>query len=68
MFLRFAWVFLLPSSVNGKCIVLANAEIVIYHSSSKTHRKVTDIETGVEHFLKIKECLKEFMEGMTVTR
>ena len=57
--------FLLSSGTTGKRIALPNAEIMIHQPSAGTQGKVTDMESDVEHFLKIKQRLNRIMADNT---
>ena len=45
--------FLLSSGAKGKRLALPNAEVMIHQPSAGTQGKVTDMESDVEHFLRI---------------
>ena len=45
--------FLLSSGAKGKRIALPNADIMIHQPSAGTQGKVTDMESDVEHFLRV---------------
>ena len=51
--------FLLSSGAKGKRIALPNADIMIHQPSAGTQGKVTDMESDVEHFLRIKQRLNK---------
>ena len=53
--------FLLSSGAKGKRIALPNAEIMIHQPSAGTQGKVTDMESDVEHFLRIKQRLNKIL-------
>ena len=57
--------FLLSSGTKGKRIALPNAEIMIHQPSAGTQGKVTDMESDVEHFLKIKQRLNKILAENT---
>ena len=57
--------FLLSSGAKGKRIALPNAEIMIHQPSAGTQGKVTDMESDVEHFLRIKKNLNEILANNT---
>ena len=57
--------FLLSSGTKGKRIALPNAEIMIHQPSAGTQGKVTDMESDVEHFLRIKKNLNEILASNT---
>ena len=57
--------FLLSSGAKGKRIALPNAEIMIHQPSAGTQGKVTDMESDVEHFLRIKKNLNEILASNT---
>ena len=57
--------FLLSSGAKGKRIALPNAEIMIHQPSAGTQGKVTDMESDVEHFLKIKQRLNKILAENT---
>ena len=57
--------FLLSSGTKGKRIVLPNAEIMIHQPSAGTQGKVTDMESDVEHFLRIKQRLNKILAENT---
>ena len=57
--------FLLSSGAKGKRIALPNAEIMIHQPSAGTQGKVTDIESDVEHFLRIKQRLNKILAENT---
>ena len=57
--------FLLSSGAKGKRIALPNAEIMIHQPSAGTQGKVTDMESDVEHFLRIKRRLNKILAENT---
>ena len=57
--------FLLSSGAKGKRIALPNAEIMIHQPSAGTQGKVTDMESDVEHFLRIKQRLNKILAENT---
>ena len=57
--------FLLSAGTKGKRIALPNAEIMIHQPSAGTQGKVTDMESDVEHFLKIKQRLNKILAENT---
>ena len=57
--------FLLSSGTKGKRIALPNAEIMIHQPSAGTQGKVTDMESDVEHFLRIKQRLNKILAENT---
>ena len=57
--------FLLSSGTKGKRLALPNAEIMIHQPSAGTQGKVTDMESDVEHFLKIKQRLNKILAENT---
>ena len=57
--------FLLSSGARGKRIALPNAEIMIHQPSAGTQGKVTDMESDVEHFLRIKQRLNKILAENT---
>ena len=57
--------FLLSSGAKGKRIALPNAEIMIHQPSVGTQGKVTDMESDVEHFLRIKQRLNKILAENT---
>ena len=57
--------FLLSSGTKGKRIALPNAEIMIHQPSAGTQGKVTDMESDVEHFLRIKQRLNKILAEKT---
>ena len=57
--------FLLSSGAKGKRLALPNAEVMIHQPSAGTQGKVTDMEIDVEHFLRIKKHLNEFLAKHT---
>ena len=57
--------FLLSSGAKGKRIALPNADIMIHQPSAGTQGKVTDMESDVEHFLKIKQRLNKILAENT---
>ena len=56
---------LLASGTKGKRIALPNAEIMIHQPSAGTQGKVTDMESDVEHFLRIKQRLNKILAENT---
>ena len=60
--------FLLSSGAKGKRIALPNAEIMIHQPSAGTQGKVTDMESDVEHFLRIKQRLNKILAENTGRR
>ena len=57
--------FLLSSGAKGKRIALPNADIMIHQPSAGTQGKVTDMESDVEHFLRIKQRLNKILAENT---
>ena len=57
--------FLLSAGTKGKRIALPNAEIMIHQPSAGTQGKVTDMESDVEHFLRIKQRLNKILAENT---
>ena len=57
--------FLLASGTKGKRFALPNAEIMIHQPSAGTQGKVTDMESDVEHFLRIKQRLNKILAENT---
>ena len=57
--------FLLSSGTKGKRLALPNAEIMIHQPSAGTQGKVTDMESDVEHFLRIKQRLNKILAENT---
>ena len=57
--------FLLSSGAKGKRIALPNAEVMIHQPSAGTQGKVTDMESDVEHFLRIKQRLNKILAENT---
>ena len=57
--------FLLSCGAKGKRIALPNAEIMIHQPSAGTQGKVTDMESDVEHFLKIKQRINKILAENT---
>ena len=57
--------FLLSSGAKGKRIALPNAEIMIHQPSAGTQGKVTDKESDVERFLRIKQRLNKILAENT---
>ena len=57
--------FLLSSGTKGKRIALPNADIMIHQPSAGTQGKVTDMESDVEHFLRIKQRLNKILAENT---
>ena len=57
--------FLLSSGAKGKRIALPNADIMIHQPSAGTQGKVTDMESDVEHFLRIKRRLNKILAENT---
>ena len=57
--------FLLAAGAKGKRIALPNADIMIHQPSAGTQGKVTDMESDVEHFLRIKQRLNKILAENT---
>ena len=57
--------FLLSSGAKGKRIALPNADIMIHQPSAGTQGKVTDMESDVERFLRIKQRLNKILAENT---
>ena len=57
--------FLLSSGAKGKRFALPNAEIMIHQPSAGTQGKVTDMESDVENFLRIKQRLNKILAENT---
>ena len=57
--------FLLSSGAKGKRIALPNADIMIHQPAAGTQGKVTDMESDVEHFLRIKQRLNKILAENT---
>ena len=57
--------FLLAGGTKGKRMALPNSEIMIHQPSAGTQGKVTDMESDVEHFLRIKQRLNKILAENT---